>query len=58
MIFGPRFERGAQVQRTDTGEHGTMTGDSFGDYTAVRWRDGTTSWIRLALLRLVPMVMS
>ena len=52
-FFGPRLEKGCPVQRKDTGQHGTYTGDSFGDYVAVKWDAGGSSWVRFAMLRLV-----
>lgn len=52
-IVGPCFVKGAAVQRTDNSEHGTLLDDQFYDYVAVKWSDGSTSWIRRALLRLV-----
>lgn len=51
-------EECARVQRRDNGECGSLTGDNFGDYTAVRWDDGTSTWIRRALLKLMPLVLS
>ncbi len=52
-IFGPRFEKGALVERTDTGERGELTGDFHYGYAAVRWADRKSSWVREAMLRLV-----
>jgi hypothetical protein len=57
----PRWEKGAPVENIKTGERGTLTGDFFWGWSAVRW-DGTTptatSWVDERLLRLLPMYVS
>jgi hypothetical protein len=52
-LFGPRFEKGATVQRTDDARFGTVQAEQWGDYIAVTWPDGATSWTRCSVLRLV-----
>lgn len=45
--------KGATVERKDTGERGTLTGDNHYGYTAVKWGNRLTTWIRDSMLRLV-----
>lgn len=57
-IFGPRFEKGRDVERIDTGERGVCDGDPWGDYIGVKWKDGSTSWTRLSILRLLDLTLT
>jgi hypothetical protein len=50
--------KGSQVERKDTGERGTLTGEGHYGYSAVMWSDGSTTWIRDAMLRLVEVQLS
>jgi hypothetical protein len=53
-IFGPRFEKGVMINRKDDGRCGFVQAERFGDYISVKWNDGATSWVRCAILRIVP----
>jgi hypothetical protein len=56
--LGRDLKRAIRLQRKDTGELGTLTGDNHGDYTAVKWDKGGSSWIRAAMLRLIEVQLS